>query len=213
MHNTLLLANNNITRQAWPFFISHELKQWTQGVFSFFLSPLTETNIVGILQGAERHQIIVACPYKAPSIIAWSCHDCSGDGSSPRILGSRSSLFQAITLKNLVVLTLANNLPHFFFRLLLYSFPGGKVFRGMICQTRAPPSEIYCDHSHSKTLPVDGFGLAPLIGSLSSFSDQLVSSYIPAICMVLGCVLHEEWEDSSAWRVCASLCPCCVLLA
>lgn len=86
MHNTLLLVDNNITRQAWPLFISHELKQWTQGVFSFFLSSLTETNIVGILQGAERHQIIVACPYKAPSIIAWSCHDCSGDGSSPEFL-------------------------------------------------------------------------------------------------------------------------------
>jgi len=71
------------------------------------------------------NQIIATCPWKHHSLLEAAI---SALGMIPRILGSRSSFRHLVITEEPHRLYYSDNLLHFFFRLLLYSFPGGEIF-------------------------------------------------------------------------------------
>lgn len=165
----------------------------TRRAFPFFIWP--ESSLLTFCR-MWRHQIIASCPCKHHSLLEAAI---SALGMIPRILGSRSSFRHLLwsSLENLIILWEPSALL----------FPPAAVFiswrwdfRSMICQSAL--SERHCNHSHSELCQrMDS--IRPLIGSF-----EFQGSVIPAIFMVLGCVLYEKWEDSNAWNevICGHVC-------
>lgn len=139
--------------------------------------------------------------------IAWSCHKCVGDDVSPNSFGSRFILQTLVlwsSLKNLIVLTLTTFWTSFF-RLLLYSFPGGEIlgawFASVPCQKAIVIIPILNFTNGWR------FDSAPWSARSFEFRGSVISL---AFFMVLGRVLYEKvrgllWMDwSHMW---ATLCP------
>ena len=173
------------TRRAFPFF--------------FYLTGIIIVDILQDVKASNNSKLSLQAPF-----IAWSCHKCVGDDSS-------NSWKQIILQTSTLVITGEPHRPypdnhlHFFFRLLLYSFPGGEIFGAWFARVTCQKAIVI--------IPILNFPNGWIrFGTL----DQLFRvSGISYPCHFYGsrlCVVREvrrlqcmKW--SHMW---ACLCPCCV---
>ena len=158
--------------------------KWSNAQYTWFLVYLTETIIVHTLQDVKASNNC-NLSLQAP-IIAWSGHKCAGDDSP-------HSWKQIILQTSTLVTTeerhrcYSDNHLHFFIRLLLYSFRGGRFFgawlAGVPCQKAIVILSIL---DIAKCQWMD-----PALDRLFRVPGSVISPNF----MVLGCVLCEKWED------------------